>query len=354
MTSGMILAHGVGRVYELPLPLSLYLGGAGATVLVSFLIRALAPGERPLARPRRLLGAGGARILARVLRIGGAVALVLALGAGALNDEGGLTTAPLLLWVGLVVGMIVLSSVIGGAWRAADPWAGLERLYRAPEQDPVATSAPPWWLGPASLYALFWFELVSGVGFDGFWVLVALLVYSLYALSFRERWGEKWADADPLSILFGFASRAAPLRLRSDGIFYVGPLAGLDERRAMPLTLFASLFVILASTTLDNVRETVGWTSFKSSVGLEAVPSMIVDSAALALFTLLFFLPLLLAVAIARTWLGRDRSVIEVSRRFGWSLIPIAIAYVLAHNAPLLIIGIPQLVRELSDPFALG
>ncbi|MGH2747082.1 MAG: hypothetical protein ACRDKB_04050, partial [Actinomycetota bacterium] len=42
------------------------------------------------------------------------------------------------------------------------------------------------------------------------------------------------------------------------------------------------------------------------------------------------------------------------SRRFGWSLIPIAIAYVLAHNAPLLIIGIPQLVRELSDPFALG
>ena len=38
----MILAHGVGSVYELPLPLPLYLGGAAGTVLLSFALRAFA------------------------------------------------------------------------------------------------------------------------------------------------------------------------------------------------------------------------------------------------------------------------------------------------------------------------
>jgi hypothetical protein len=41
-------------------------------------------------------------------------------------------------------------------------------------------------------------------------------------------------------------------------------------------------------------------------------------------------------------------------RHFGWSLIPIGIAYLLAHNAPLFIVGIPQIIRSLADPFGFG
>jgi hypothetical protein len=46
--------------------------------------------------------------------------------------------------------------------------------------------------------------------------------------------------------------------------------------------------------------------------------------------------------------------LLDAARAFGWSLVPIGIAYVLAHNAPLLITGVPQLVRALSDPFEYG
>ena len=37
--SSVVFAHGVGRVYESPLPVWLYLVGAAATVLISFAIR---------------------------------------------------------------------------------------------------------------------------------------------------------------------------------------------------------------------------------------------------------------------------------------------------------------------------
>ena len=54
----MILAHGVGRLYELPIPLYLYLFGATATVVASFVIRVLAP-DVPAARAERLVAGSG-------------------------------------------------------------------------------------------------------------------------------------------------------------------------------------------------------------------------------------------------------------------------------------------------------
>jgi hypothetical protein len=98
----------------------------------------------------------------------------------------------------------------------------------------------------------------------------------------------------------------------------------------------------------------VGWGSFLSSTGLDSFPEILVDSAALAVFPLLFLVPFAAAVALARRWTGAALSIPELARAFGWSLIPIGVAYLLAHNAPLLMTGVPALVRSVSDPFALG
>jgi hypothetical protein len=117
----------------------------------------------------------------------------------------------------------------------------------------------------------------------------------------------------------------------------------------MPKALFASVFVLLGSTTLDNVRETVGWHNFLSDTGLADLPDMVVGSLALAAFTLPFFLPFGAAVWVAKRWSVGRLSWGEASRRFGWSLIPIGIAYVLAHNMPLLMTGFPILVNEVFD-----
>lgn len=343
-----VLAHGVGRVYESPIPVYLYAVGAGLTVLLSFVLRALARNRASESRERRVAGPAAARALRGTLKVVALIGLALAVAGAVLVDDRGLTIAPLLFWVGLIVGMTAVCTILGGAWEAADPWATLEGYYRIEEPEAEPWS-PPWWAGPALVYALFWFELVSGWGFEPAGILGALVVYSVIAFSVRHRLGSRWRLVDPLSILFGFASATSPLELREDGVHYRG-LGGIDRPDPMPRALFASIFVLLASTTLDNVTETVGWSSFVISTGLDTLPGEIVESVAFLAFALLFLAPFLAAIAAG----GRATLGEAAARSFGWSLVPIGVAYVLAHNAPLLITGIPQLIRTLSDPFELG
>ncbi|MEA2447221.1 MAG: hypothetical protein QOK47_858 [Actinomycetota bacterium] len=349
----MILAHGVGQVYKLPIPLPLYLGAAAATVLVSFVLRMVVPQGARRTEERTVVGARPARILIVVLQVLAVVLLVLAILSGAIVRERGLTLGPLGFWVGLIVGVTALSSLLGDVWEHIDPWRTIEDTYRIKDVE-VAERSFPWWVGPFLVYMLFWFELVSNVGFESFWIVVVLALYSLYVFTFRAGLGEGWRQADPLSILFGFAARCAPLRIDRDGIHFRGLLRGLDERTPMPLALYSSVFILLASTTLDNVKETTGWTSFLTSTGLESVSDTIVNSLALLLFALPFFAAFMLATWVAHRWIGRRLSVSELGRHLGWSLIPIGVAYVLAHNASLLIADTPQLLRALSDPFLKG
>jgi hypothetical protein len=347
------LAHGVGRVYESPIPTWAYALGAAATVAASFIVRALAPDVREPKPEKRLLGPGAARGIIIVLRVIGLVGLALALVSGVVVRSQGFTLPTLLFWVGLVIGMVILSAIVGGIWPHADPWAALERVYRIEGSEP-AHRDPPWWLGPLLLYLLFWFELVSGRGFEATYVVVALALYSVFAFTLRPVFGRHWGLVDPFSILFGFAARTAPLRLDDDGVFYQGPIRDLDRDERMPLALFASVFVLLASTTLDNVRETVGWTEFKDATGLGELPAIALDSVALLAFAVLFFVPFAIAIAAAKRSLRHDLGLIDLARFFGWSLIPIGTAYVIAHNVPLLMTGLPQILRGLSDPFEQG
>ena len=367
MPPEIVLAHGVGRVYQSPLPLWLYLSGAGATVAASFLLRALIRDTGPARPAKQLAGETFALVVARLLTFAGMTLLLLTLSSGVFGGDESFGLASLLFWVGLVVGTSVAGTIMSGTWRRADPWATLERFYRVEEDEATRESgtaprdhsaANPaeklWWLAPLSIYLLFWFELVSGVGFDPFFIVAVLLVYTLFVLSFRASLGPAFELVDPLSILFGFAERLAPFELRADGLYYRGWIRSLDEDRPMPRGLYTALFVLLASTTLDNVRETVGWTDFRDAVGIGGANDMLVDSIALAAFSLVFLIPFMLTVWVSRRFIGEPLSLDQVARRFGWSLVPIGIAYVLAHNAPLVLAGIPELLRGLSDPFGRG
>lgn len=349
--SSVVFAHGVGRVYESPLPVWLYLVGAAATVLISFAIRSLADRRPATDRPARMvMGPSALAKLGTILRVLGLALVGLILIFALADPDPGFTAAPLLFWVILVIGTIVVSAIVGGVWRLGNPWLAIESLYRIPdEDDELAGSTPPWWIGPVLLYGLFWFELVSGRGFDPVAILLVLAAYTVFALIMSPRFGSGWELADPLSILFGFASRSAPLQIEEQGIVYRGSVDGLDEPGPMPLALFASVFVLLASTTLDNLRETVEWTRFLELTRLEHVSAKIVDSFALALLTLPFLGAFVAVVALSRHWMTQKLSLFETVRRYAWSLIPIGIAYVLAHNIPLLIIGVPELLDRMFD-----
>lgn len=358
MTGEIVLAHGVGRVYQSPLPLWLYLVGAGATVAASFLLRGLVRDSSELRPEKRMAGATFSIVATRLLTGAGVFGLLLTLASGAFGADAGLGLASLLFWVGLVIGTVFLCALMAGSWERIDPWATLERFYRIEEAEPNSSLQrrveSMWWIAPLTIYLLFWFELVSGVGFDSFWIVAVLVGYTLLVLSLRAPLGYAWNSVDPLAILFGFASRVAPLRLGGDGLYYRGWIRGLDENRPMPRGLYAALFVLLASTTLDNVRETVGWTDFRNALGLGEANDVLIDSVALLGFSLVFLVPFLVTVWVSRRFIGEGVGFAEMGRRFGWSLIPIGVAYVLAHNAPLVLSGFPLILRGLSDPLNLG
>lgn len=354
MTDGSLLAHGVGRVYESPLPVWLYLVGAAATVVISFVIRAVADRDPTEPEPRVILSSRGTGFVLGMFRIAGLATLGLLVLFAFLDPEPGLTVTPLLFWVLLIMGTLLVSSIVEGVWDRSNPWATIESFYRDEDAAPDAGDPFPWWVGPALLYALFWFELVSGRGFDPIPILVVIAAYTLFALTFRSRRGASWREADPLSILFGFASRTAPLAVDRQGrLTYRGAVAGLDEGRPMSPASFASVFVLLASTTLDNLRETLEWRRALEILGIEHADATLIDSVALLVLALPFLLTFVAAVSVSRRWLSERLSLWETARRFAWSLIPIGIAYVLAHNIPLLIIGIPELLDQILDGFGL-
>lgn len=340
------LAHGVGRLYDLPVPLPLYLGGAALAVVAAFVVQALSRGKTVPPR-RRIASAGAAKRLVSAASAVGLTWLLLLI-VFAITDPGdGFTLAPLFFWVGFVVGGVLFAALVDGVWARSNPWSILDELARPPG-DPPPSTRPPVWLGPFLVYALFWFELVSSKGFDPGFIVLVVVAYTLFAITFRSRFGESWHLADPFSILFGFAERSAPIEVGDDGIYYRGPMAKLVEPRPMPTALFASVFVLLASTTLDNARETLVWSQFIRDSWLSGLDPTLLASLALALFALPFLLPYLASIAVATRWIKDGRSFLEVARTYGWSLSPIGVAYVLAHNTALLIIGGPLIVAQVA------
>lgn len=348
-TSEILLTHGVGQVYELPLPLPLYLGGAAAAVLASFVVQAFGSRSAKSKPPRRIARRSAANVLVESARAIALITALLTVIFAFLDDREGLTVAPLLFWVGFVIGGVTFSALVSGVWERANPWVTIESFY---QQEPRKRRVhPPWWLGPALVYALFWFELVSGKGFDPMTIVWVLTGYTFYVLLIRP-YQEKnaLAQADPISIIFGFASLSAPLVVDDDGISYRGPVQGLIQKDPMPTALFASLFIMLSSTTVDNIKETVAWSKFLSSSSLGDMPDMLLESLALLLFALPFYAPFMGTMFLASRW-SRGVLVGELSRRYAWSLAPIGVAYVLAHNIPLLIIGFPSVVKGIAGQF---
>jgi hypothetical protein len=343
----MVLAHGVGAVYESPLPLELYLGGAAAAVVLSFFVTALG-GRKEKGPERVLLGPAVASAVVMLLRAVAFSGLIVTIVFAILEGGSGFLTAPLLFWVGLIIVTAVFQLLFDGVWQNANAWVTIEDLL-ALKNAPSRAIVFPWWLGPLLLYGLFWFELVSGEGFDSLAVLIALLLYTLFVIAFRGAARERWDEIDPLWILFGFAGRVAPMRLDRDGLFYRGWLARLANTDPMPRGLFAAVFVLLGSTTFDNVRETVEWTDLVTSFDLRLVPDRVFDSVALALMAVPFLVAFGLAVWVARPWQNKGSQ--GIARRYAWSLIPIGVAYLLAHNMPLLMTGLPQIATQIAGEF---
>lgn len=367
-------AHGlVGRA-DLPIPEWLFAWGAALVLIVSFVAlsalwrepRLERRDQRPLFRIPAFVDVG-AGLLGVVLFCG----LVYAGFAGSqVPTENALPTfVYVLFWVGLPIA----SAVFGDVFRALSPWRAAARairwlLTRLGRDDlPEALPYPERlgrWPAVAGLLVFVWFELIPADGDKPSVLAILALLYAAVqflgmALYGIDRWSER---GDAFGVYFGLFARISPFARRNDGVAVLRrPLSGLTGLELLPGTV-ALLCVAIGSTAFDGAAEGELWNSIAPTLqdglvslgfGLETALELAFTSGLAAMILLVAALYGLGVAGMRSATIERDRPT-QLAARFTHSLVPIALAYVLAHYFSLLVYQGQATAYLASDPLGGG
>jgi polyferredoxin len=408
LAPGKALAHGFGQRYDLPVPLWLWAAAAAAAVALSFAIIGLfvkaSPGVHGYSRLNllrfplgRLLANRWLRIAARLLSVSVLALLLAASLAGDQNPTRNIT--PTFIWVAWWVGFAYLSALVGNVWAVVNPWAALFVWAETVVGSRRATCRYPAGLGVWPAIGLFlsfaWVELIytgRSIPADLGYLIIAysVLTWTGMAVFGRAAW---LRHADPFATAFSVLARFAPTEIRvtdreacwrceltcagRDGTclgcgdcfdraapasreWNLRPFAaGLLNTEDVSPSMVVFVLLLLSTVTFDGFTATPAWASLEGGLYASLTPLgearlTIIDTLGLATFPVLFVL-VYLAFARWMAWMGDDQLPTRmVARLFVLSLVPIAIAYHLAHYFTYLLIQGQLMIRLVSDPFGFG
>ena len=384
-------AHSFGRIYNLPIPVWLYLYGAAAALLLSFVVIGFFLGgdAAPAQKPSKTLlhipaTARWPRLTRAALQSFSVALLLLCIASGLFGTQYAYHNFNMtFFWVVFVLLYAYLVALTGNHYVWLNPWralvAGLEalgmRFHRA---------RLPWppWLGvwPALLlyFAFIWLELFGRT--TPYSLAVALLVYTAINLVAAWLWGaERWfARGELWGVFLGLLAACAPLACErgADGtrrIVFRRPFSGLLQTEAAARDVSALLFVLfmLASTAYDGLRETAPWVrgfwvhlygALTPQLGSNIVETYPVFQRLFEIYlqTGLLLLPLVYValyyafIALSRVAGGSRAPVHTLALAFAPTLVPIALVYHLTHYFTLAATQGLQILRLASDPLGKG
>ena len=353
-------AHGFGGRLDLPVPISLFVYGAAAVVIVSFVALGVLWKEPRLEddRPDRPVAAPLQRILrgpvpdAVVRSVSVLVFLLVFAAAVAGRDQAYFNIAPVFVLVIFWVGLQFAHALLGNWWATLSPWDSIARFLGIGERSRRDYPAA-WGIWPAAVLLLGFLALELVVPDKTPRVLAwAIGVYSAItwggmAVFGRDRWNR---SGEAFAVYFGLLSRIAPLARGDDGrVVLRPPLSGLPSLRPQP-GLVAIVMIAIGSTTFDGFSGTGTWQGWIE--GLSEPASILAHAtgllATIVAATCVYALSMLAASAVA----GIPWHPLSV--RFVHSLVPIAFAYVAAHYFSLLLLEGQNVIPLVSDPFGLG
>jgi hypothetical protein len=388
VTAGQAQAHGFGARYDLPIPLSLYLAGAGLTVALSFVMLAVFMRGAPAADDYRrinlmrtalgrLLGAPGVLLACRML---GVALFALVIAAGLFGAQSPLKNiAPVMVWAVWWVGMAYASALLGNLWALVNPldtlfaWAQalFARIRRGRELSlglhyPEALGV---WPAVVLFLAFVWMEGVWEYSDRPAHLAAAMLAYSaitwLGMLLFgRAQWLRR---GEVFALVFGLLARFAPTERREpragEPEFNLRPYAvGLLSREPVPASMLALALAMLAAVSFDGFSETPLWEAVLEYYAPLAQDSAHHGDAARAwvqtagvIGAPLLFVAVYMVFCRLIAWCGGARvPAARVAGLFVLTLVPIAIAYQLAHYLSFLAMAGQYLIPLASDPFGFG
>jgi len=316
--------------------------------------------------------------------------------------------APTFVWIIWWVGMGYISALAGNFWRLVNPWkilfewvealvggdepSGSSRtgrggtgLYRYPDN---------WGVWPAIILflAFAWLENVYSGSVIPRQLGLIIVLYSLITWAGMVVFGKNaWLKhGEVFSVLFGFFARFSPTEVRA-----VNPslcrncelqcnLSGEDcvdcyscfqrassEQRQFNIRPFAvglapsetvstsvAIFVVLAlaTVTFDGLQETPTWVVVQTAI-IRSFPFLgsgaldMIDSLGIVLIPALFLAVYLVFASGIRKLSKDEDTSSSVARAFVFSLVPIALAYNMAHFISLLLVQGQLIIPLMSDPF---
>jgi hypothetical protein len=341
--------------------------GAGATIVLTFAAMALFFRERRLdglSAGRRLLSVSplvfkGTRTLAFIVFL----FVVCAGFIGVQDPYRNLIVT--MVWVTWWVGFAFVCALAGDLWALASPFhiPPFKGFLRYPGQLGA-------WPAIVLFFAFAWLELVWHDKDVPAYLASAVLGYAVLTWTAAAVFGtEAWLrNGEAFSIAFGVLGRFAPLYAQGGTLRVRVPGAGLLADERVPVSLAVFVLLMLSSVTCDGFFETPLMRSLETAAlssprlasalftasewGLDE--SGIIRSATLAAFPVIFVAAFwLTAWAMVRAS-KKDLPVTEAACGFVLTLVPIAVAYHLAHYFSLLVTAGQFMIPLVSDPFGFG
>jgi len=203
-------------------------------------------------------------------------------------------------------------------------------------------------------------ELFSnGLAIFPVWLGGTAIIYAWLCAAASNSFGmDVWFEhGEVFTVFFGLVGRFAPFRLTSQGLEAGAPARSLIAEKAPSITLIIFILFTLASTAIDGLKDTFPWLRvvvyLLPKIGVK-VSSNAFGIAALFLLPAIFFGLYALAIYAGKLLTKSALRFHELLLTFGFSLVPISIAYHFAHYVDLLIGESQLLIPELSDPFGAG
>ena len=401
-----VYGHAFGQRYDLPIPLSYFLIGAAATVALSFVVIGMfvQKGRESFSYPRlnllrvpavgAILSSGVAGVAVKVVSV---ALFLLILLTGFLGTNRPIDNlSPTFVWIIWWVGMGYVAALLGNVWMFVNPWKitfewFLKIIGQSEWEDEAPFRYPEGWDVWPALLLLFlfaWSENVFTGAFRPFTLSALIVLYSIITWAGMAAFGKHtWLRrGEAFSVLFGLFARfsATEVRVeersvcarcesdcslesecvdchecyeRSDNEskeLNLRPFAvGLAVKQRISVAMAAFVILTLATVSFDGFQDTETWASWRADM-LTITTTDVVDTLGLAAAPLLFA-----GVYVAFCWgvrlMSGDRGDFgSLASAFVFSLVPIALAYNIAHFVTLLLIQGQLIIPLASDPFGFG
>ena len=370
LVPGVASAHEISGQFEAPLPLTLLFSGAAMTVGVTALMLAFTV-EEPLAdailEPRFSISpsvAAGLRVTARGLFF---LAFVLTLVTGLLGRQVQAENfATIFVWAVWLKGIALIAAITGSPWRVLSPWRALYDMLSRLERRPIAVLGDyPSWLGvgPALIGYLFWIGIIENLTViprSPNSTVLLLIGYTIVMLVGGLLFGPEWfRKADVLSVLYRLFGRVSPVyatRTETGGyrIEFRGPWQGCT-RSVYGLAVAGFVIATVYTVSFDGFTSTPEY----QTILLEVQRMFDVGPTVAVLLYLVGFLGFIAAFAVTivlTRWLADEPSSDwrRTAFAFAPTVLPIAVAYEIAHNYPFVLANAGQLPATLWPFFGLG